>query len=110
MIGNIIGALLAFALGIAVAFFNYILARQILLKRPDMYGASAIMRQIIQVVFLVTVYFVGDHVSVSLWYLLIGAVLGITLPLFYFTKKLLKLSASMRSNEIEDEKEGAGNG
>ena len=110
MVGNIIGALLTFVLGVAVAFLNYTVARYILQKRPDLYGSSAVLRQLIQVAYLVAVYFVGSHISVNLWYLLIGAVLGVTLPLFYFTKKLLALSASLRDEEKNAVKEGASNG
>lgn len=110
MVNNIIGALLAFIVGAAVAFFNYLLSKQILLKHPDVFSSSAILRQIIQIIFLVTVYFIGINIPVNIWYLLIGAVLGVTLPLFYFTKRLLDLSASMSKPEEKEKKEGADNG
>ena len=58
----------------------------------------SIVRQIINIGYLVGVYFVSSIVSVDLKYLLIGAALGITIPMFYFTNKLLKITNKTEEN------------
>lgn len=105
---NIVGAIITFVLGIVVAGLNFLLSKAILTKQPEKYAHSTILRQIIQILYMVAVYFVTPYTPWSLWYTEFGAVLGITVPMIFFTHKLLQLNASM--NTKDNKKEGEDNG
>ena len=95
---NIIGATVTLVLGAGISLINYLISRHIILNYPEKYALAAIFRQIIQIGFLVAVFLVGNKTEADIIYLLIGAVLGITFTMFYFTHKLLKLNEK-KSNE-----------
>ena len=106
---NIIGALIAAAAGVIVAFANYLLSKTILTKAPEKYSLITVVRQIFQIGFLVVAYFVGAGTeSVDTVYVLVGAVVGMTLPMIYFTKKLLVVNelTAEDKKEKEDETDG----
>lgn len=106
---NIIGALIAAATGFFVAFANYLISEKVLIKSPEKYSLVTVARQILQVGFLVAVYFVSTKVqSVESSYLLVGAVIGMTLPMIYFTKKLLYVNE--KAAEAKKEKEAETDG
>ena len=106
---NIIGVVLAVVCGFLVAFLNYILSKIILTKAPEKYSLITVVRQVFQIGFLVAVYFIGDKIqSVNTIHLLVGAVVGMTAPMIYFTRKLLMLNQA--ANKKEPEKEGDANG
>lgn len=105
---NIVGAIITFALGIVVAGLNFLISKAILTKQPEKYASGAIIRQITQILYIVAVYFVTPYTPWDLWYMEIGAVLGVTIPMIYFTHKLLQLNKSM--NTKDKEKEGEDNG
>ena len=68
-----------------------------------------VVRQALQIGFLVAVYLVGTRIdSVEITYLLVGAVVGMTLPMLYFTKKLLKVNE--KASEAKKEKEAEDDG
>ena len=93
MTHNILGAVLATIVGICVAFLNYFLSKTVLLKMPDKYSMVTVLRQVFQVGFLAIVYFIGDKIEyVNTIFLLVGAVLGMTVPMIFFTKKLLSIN------------------
>ena len=107
MIADITGAVVAAAVGFFIAFFNYIISKKVLLKAPDKYSVTIIVRQIFQIGYLVAVYFIGSETQIaSLTYLLVGAVAGMTVPMFFFTKKLLALNDAMKMKKKEDETDG----
>ena len=106
---NIIGVAAVVVCGFFVAFVNYILSKTVLAKAPEKYSLVTVVRQILQIGFLVAVYFIGDKIqSVNTIYLLIGAVVGMTAPMIFFTRKLLVLNQN--ANKKEPEKEGDANG
>ena len=99
---NIIGALIAATAGLLVAFANYLISQKVLIKAPEKYSLITVVRQVLQVGFLVVVYLVSTKThSVDATCLLVGAVAGMTLPMLYFTKKLL----SVNEKEAKDKKE-----
>ena len=106
MSGNIVGAIITFVLGFAVAGLNFLLSKAILTKQPDKYAFSTILRQLIQVLYIVAVYFVAEKTPWDMMYMLVGAVLGVTLPMFFFTQRLVKINDTM----IKNRKEGDDNG
>ncbi len=106
---NIIGVVAAIIAGFLIAFTNFILSKKVLLKAPEKFSLVTVVRQVLQIGFLVIVYFIGDKIQeVNTIALLVGAVFGMTLPMIYFTKKLLSLNQS--SNKKEPEKEDDVNG
>ncbi len=105
---NIVGAIITFALGIVVAFLNFLLSKAILTKQPEKYAFSTIIRQATQILYIVAVYFVSTVVPWDTWYMLIGAVLGVSVPMIYFTHKLLQINQS--NNTKTEKKEGEDNG
>ena len=57
-----------------------------------------------QVGFLALVYLIGSKTQLAdITYLLVGAVLGMTVPMFFFTKKLLLINNSAISGKKEKE-------
>ncbi len=105
MISNIIGAVVVAVVGVGVAFVNYLISKTVLAKIPDKYSATTVLRQIVQIAFLVIVYFISKKTNYDPMYLLVGAVLGITVPMFIFTKKLLIINETLRSKEKRKEEE-----
>lgn len=91
---DLIGGLLAFAVGAALAYGNFRLTKNMLLKKTGASGVGAvsILRQVINVGYLVLVYFLAPKLPCSMIALLVGAVLGLTIPMFLFTFRLTKLT------------------
>ena len=105
---NIVGAIITFALGFVLAYLNFLLSKTILTKQPEKYAFSTIIRQVMQIIYIVAVYFVSTVSPWDTWYMLIGAVLGVTVPMIYFTHKLLQLNKTVQSKK--EKKEGEDNG
>lgn len=104
---NLVGAIITFALGVGVASLNFLLSKAILTKQPEKYAFSTVLRQIIQILYIVAVYFITPYTPWDLWYLEIGAVLGVTIPMIYFTHKLIKINDTIiKSNKKEGEDNG----
>ena len=105
---NIIGAVVAAVIGVSIAFLNYFISKTVIKKAPDKYSLVTVARQVIQVGFLAIVYFVGAKMqNINIVYLLVGAALGMTVPMVYFTKKLLSFNGA---GEIKEKKEDDVNG
>ena len=106
MYHNIIGAAVAVALGLGIAFVNYLFSKKMLIKAPEKYSLVTVGRQILQVGFLALVYLIGTKTQLAdPIYLLVGAVIGMTVPMLFFTKKLLVFNGSAVSDKKE---KGAG--
>lgn len=106
---NIIGAAAALFSGLIIAFINYCISKKVLIKAPEKYSLITVARQILQIGFLAVVYFIGTKTQIAdPAYLLVGAVLGMTVPMLFFTKKLLVIngSAAQTKNKKEDEADG----
>lgn len=101
---GIIGAAICFAAGLAIAYVNYLFSRYILVNKPEKYSLTTVIRQMVQVAFLAAVYFIGEKTEADTVYLLIGAALGVTLPMIFLTKKLLGLNEKI--SEKGDEADG----
>ncbi|MBR2868428.1 MAG: hypothetical protein IKB88_05105 [Clostridia bacterium] len=109
MTADIIGAVIAAAIGFLIAFINYTFSKRMLLKAPEKYSGSFVIRQILQVAYLVLVYFVGSKTQIAdLTFLLVGAVAGMTIPMFFFTKKLLSVNDAIKTNKTKKEDETDG--
>ena len=99
---DLIYAAVTFSLGTLIAFSGYLIASHTLRKKPELYASSTIIRQIVQVLYFVAVYFIGKKTDANIIYLLVGAASGITLPMFYFTKKLVKQNDATEKNQIKE--------
>lgn len=100
---NFFGAALAFLLGAAIAWLNYCLSRRVLKKTPSKYAAAAPGRQLLQVAYLVALFLLGGYTPWNRIWLLVGGCLGITLPMIYFTYKLVQLSNSLQKKEASSD-------
>ncbi|MBR6514950.1 MAG: hypothetical protein IKT46_08985 [Clostridia bacterium] len=100
---NIVGAVIAFALGAVVAYINYAVSKYLLKTRPDMYSGGQIVRSVIQIGYIVLVYTLGGYTPWNPIWLTVGGCLGITVPMFYFTYRLVRYN----DNKKEDEKDGS---
>ena len=98
-----LGPVLSFLAGAAIATGNFLLANRVLKKHPGRYLPFSLLRQGIQVAYLAALFFWGDALPWNKWHLLLGGALGITLPMLFFTVKLLKTNASLTSETEEEE-------
>ena len=109
MVTDIIGVIIAVLCGLLVAVLNYFLSKTVLEKAHAKYSLITIVRQVLQIGFLVIVYFIGAKIpAVNSTHILVGAVLGMTVPMVYFTKKLLSLNQA--NNKTDNGKEADNNG
>lgn len=86
---------MAFVSGTVIATANYIFSKFVIKNHPDKYATAQVVRSIVQIVFLFAVYLLGGHTPWSVTALLIGGVLGMTLPMLVFTAKLVKYNDSV---------------
>lgn len=105
---NLVGAVITFVIGVVVSYLSFLISKAILTKQPEKYALSTVLRQIVQIFYLVAVYFISEHAPWDMWYMLIGAVLGVTVPMIYFTAKLLQLNKSVDTKNKTEEGEDNG--
>ncbi len=96
---NIFGAALAFCIGLIIAAMNYALSKYVLKNQPARYALTQIVRQLIQIAFLVVLFVFGEYTPWDRVWLLIGGGLGITLPMIWFTYRLVTLNDSLKRKE-----------
>lgn len=102
----IFGALLAALVGVAVAFVNYRFARAVLRRKPSMYPAASALRQVLQIAYLLAVYFLAPYTPWSRGGMLVGAVIGLTGTLFCTTFALVRENdAHQTKSETEKQEE-----
>jgi len=103
-----LGAIVAFAAGTGVSWINYLISSYILKNYPDKYSFSTLLRQIVQIAFVVLLYIISGQLPVSRWYVLIGGVAGLTVGMFCFTFMLLKQNEIEKSTDsIQENGEGS---
>lgn len=99
---NIFGAILAFCIGVMIAALNYAVSRRVLQRNASRYVMLQMVKQLIQVAFLVFIFILGDYTPWDKVWLLVGGALGVTLPMFYFTYRLVKFNDSLHRKEDSD--------
>lgn len=103
----IVGAALAALVGVVISYLSYLLSVQVLKKCPSLFTAVSVPRQIIQVGYLAAVYFLQPYTPWGLMELLVGAALGLTVAMFFFTKNLLgRINGPAPSAEEQNVKSG----
>jgi len=99
MNNNWLGAILTFCVGVAIAAGSYAFSRYVLKRKAKQYAILQIVRQWVQIAYLVVLFLVGKHLPWDTSWLLVGGCLGITLPMFWFTYRLVKLNDSLDRKE-----------
>ena len=98
----ITGAIITAAAGAGIAYVNYLLSRYMLKKKPDLLTALPVMRQCFNIAYLAAVYFLAPYTPWDRIPLLVAAVIGITIPMFFFTYLLVKQS-DRQKNDASDQ-------
>ena len=105
MAHNILGAIICAAAGFFVAFLSYIISRKALENNPERFAVTTVLRQVVQIGYLIIVYFSASAFKADVVFFLVGAALGMTVPMFFFTKKLLALNESLGRKNKDSEEE-----
>lgn len=95
------GALLSFLVGAAISFLGYKLSDFFIKKHPDKLSVASVIRQLFQVLYIVALFFSKKFLPWDIKYVLIGGVLGITLPMIAFTLMLLKTNKEISEKEAK---------
>lgn len=85
-----VGAAITFALGVLVSYINYRLTLTLMRKRSDAAIVPSSLRQLVNVLYFVAVYFAAPYTPWERIPLLVGAAAGATLSLFLFTFLLVR--------------------
>lgn len=99
---SIIVAAAAAVIGAGIAFISYLISKSVLKSNPQKYAMTTVLRQALQVGFIVAAYFIGQKTDYDTTYILIGGVLGLTLPMFFFTKKLLDYNEAVNKEKRKE--------
>lgn len=102
----LVGAVLAGVGGVLVSAGNYMLSKWILQKKPGMLAMISMPRQIINVAYLLVVYLVSSLTPWQPVALLVGAAVGLSGAMFYFTGKLLKTTKPQEEAQAGGDKNG----
>jgi len=86
----IVGAFLAALIGAVIAYLNYRISLLILKKSPQLTAYISIPRQFVNIAYLAAVYFAAPFTPWGLMELLVGAAIGITVPMFVLTGRLIR--------------------
>ena len=73
-----------------ISVLNDRITRRLLKKGTNGLVLTSVLRQAINIAYLIGVFAVGSATKLNLFALLLGAAFGITLPMFFFTARLLK--------------------
>ncbi len=90
MKNELLFALLALLGGGVMAYLNYMITGMLIKCKPEFVAAGSVIRQVINVAYLAAVYFISSELLSSVLYTLVGAVIGLTVPMFFFTFRLVK--------------------
>ena len=99
---DVFGAIVALAGGTLVATINYLISKRALGKKPNAFAVVFIIRQAINIAYVLGAYFLAPITTFNTWYFVIGAVMGATLPSIFFTKKLLATSNKFENKTSEN--------
>ncbi len=112
LVSDLIGAMIASLVGAGIAFLNYSLTRKAIRKTEGgigALGAAPVLRMVIDVGYLAAVYFIAPFTPWDRIWMLVGAVIGLTVPLLFFTPRLLRdanRSAADGGRQKDDPPEG----
>ena len=96
------GALISFLCGALIGYVNYLISRITVKKNSSVLYSLSFVRQLIQIGYLLLIYFISPYTPWSMWGMLIGGAMGMTLPMIYYTARLVRLSDAVRANSADD--------
>ena len=87
----VLTGLAAFAGGALISWVNYLLLRRLMGSKGET-GLSLVspIRMLLSAAYLLALYMLGKHTGLSLYALLVGGVLGLTILLALFTRRLAR--------------------
>ena len=104
---SLIGPVIAALLGAFIGILQYAMTRKMALKRdasPGLLGAVPAIRIVIDAAFLAAVYFLSPYLPWPRTRMLVGAVIGLTVPLLIFTPMLVReISHADREEQREND-------
>ena len=103
----IVGGLLAFLGGCAVAALNYAINLRTLKKRPERLASMSILREILSVAYLAAAYLLSKSLPWGHVPLLVGAALGLTLPSVLLSFRLARINDSLSAEADDSSEKGA---
>ena len=106
----LVGGGLAALIGLAIAAVNYKISLTVLRKKPELVSVMSLPRQVLNVAYLLFVYLVAPYTPWDRMALLIGAAIGMTGSMFFFTWKLLKNVPGIKSSNTTEESGGDNHG
>lgn len=107
MSNSVVGMLAAFLIGAALSYVNYLLTTKAAKTSSGQLAGISLLRQFINIGYLALVFFLAPYTPWDRIWLLVGAVLGVTLPMFLFTFLLLRrLKQQSVGGDGEDTKGG----
>ena len=90
MQSDLFGAALFFIIGAVIAFGNFKLSEFFLKNKKDKFSSVTVIRQTVQVAYILILFFTAKYTPWDRLYVLIGGASGVTLPMIVFTFLLLK--------------------
>ena len=102
----IIGGVLAFVFGTAVAVLNYCINLRTLKKNPSAISTMSVVRQILNIACLAAAFLLSRILPWDAVPLLIGAAAGLTIPSFALAVKLAKINDSLQAPPEEEDASG----
>lgn len=106
---HLCGGAAACLAGGLISLVNYRISAGFLRRGTQSYLAGTVLRQLCSVGLLVACFFLGENTDLPTVALLVGAVLGLTVPSFFLTGRLLKLdrrAEEEQGRQEEEEKHG----
>lgn len=108
MIRGIVEFFAALFGGILIALINYYVSRRVLKLKPDLFSAISILHQVLNVGYMLALYFISIKTGANVFRMLVGGAFGITLPMLYSVPKLIKLGKNDK-NDNNDNNDNNGN-
>lgn len=99
------GAFFAVLGGLVVGAINFLLSRAVLRKNAEMFSGFSVLRQLLQVAYLVMLYLVAPKTPWGLMPLLVGGAIGISVAMFFSTATLVKENEKRRHAAEEQTQE-----
>lgn len=101
--GKILWTVIALSIGILMSFAIHYVSVALLKKVGErILSLVSVVRQVINVSYLVAVYLIFKDASFSVMYVLVGAALGVTVPTVALSFSLAKKISDVKNGDIDD--------
>lgn len=108
MESGVTGFVVALAGGVAIAAANACISRAAYFQNESRLTACFLVRQLLNVGYLVALYFLSDILPWDAVPLLLGGALGLTLPSFYFVRRMVARNDAEETTSAQNEQEPMG--